>query len=181
MNSPDDQDSSASGDDRDWLESELAELQEEGLAKKRIPAAQKNEMLKIQDEFGYSSVLDLLSEHFPDALTAKGKKQKDNEDRDYREARQTGGFAPPITVEGVGQRPDSDPPATQKQIAYLRDLGVRDEALLSRLGKSQASALIEKVLDTRDTAITTPHQKSGCLGVLLFCSLLGGVLWIAFK
>jgi hypothetical protein len=114
-------------------------LQEEGFVKKRISAAQKNEMLRIQEEVGYSSVLDLLSDHFPDAITVRGKKQKDEEERNYREARQTGEFAPPITVEGMGQRPENDPPATPKQIAYLRDLGVRDEELLTRLGKGQAS------------------------------------------
>jgi hypothetical protein len=181
MNSHDDQDPSVSGDDRDWLEAELTELQQEGFATKRISAAQKAEMLRIQDEVGYSSLLDLLSEHFPDILRAKGKKQKNDEDRDYRKARQAGEFAPLVTVEGVGQRSVTDPPATPKQIAYLRDLGVRDEALLSRLGKNQASAVIEKALDARDKAFSAPQQKSGCLGVLLFSFFVGGILWIVFR
>jgi hypothetical protein len=40
-------------DDRDWLNSELEELQAEGMARKRVSAAQKNEMLKVQSRNGY--------------------------------------------------------------------------------------------------------------------------------
>ena len=149
--------------DREWLEGELAELQEEGHVKKRVTAAQINQMLQIQTVHGYGSALDLLSEHFPTLITARGRKNHEEDSRQVREVRQVGEFAPPIKVSGVGERPASEPAATAKQISYLRDLGVRDEALLTRIGKSQASELIGKVLEARDQK----PNKSGCMSMLL--------------
>ena len=49
----------------------------------------------------------------------------------------------------VAQRSPGEKPATEKQINFLRSLGVQDDALLSNLGIRQASAVIEYVLDNK--------------------------------
>ena len=169
------------------MTAELRDLRSEGAIVEGITAAQKDEMLKIQDEVGYSSALDLLAEHFPHLLTADGKRQHEEFERDLREVRQVGEFAPRLTLDGLPPRGADEPPATPKQVAYLRDLGVRDEALIRSLGKRQASAAIERALEMRDQiadrerstrAATESAPRSGCLGVILLVLLLSGVVWM---
>ena len=156
-------------------------LQEEGQVKKRITPAQIKKMLQIQAEQGADSVLELLSAHFPTLITSEGRESQDEADRSFREMRRVGEYAPRITVPAVGQRPADEPAATVRQLAYLRDLGVQDEAMLSRIGMYQASELIDEVIELRRSIPREdPPAKAGCLPLFLagavFVFLLGYTL-----
>lgn len=73
--------------DREWLESELAELQQEGRVQQQVTAEQINQMLHIQAKTGYGSAFDLVSEHFPALVTARGRENLNRKDSsEFREA-----------------------------------------------------------------------------------------------
>ena len=55
-----------------------------------------------------------------------------------------------INLEGIAPRNDEEGPATQKQLNFLRSLGVGDEVFLGQLGIRQASLVIEYVLEHRN-------------------------------
>ena len=82
------------------------------------------------------------------------------------------------------QIPDREPgeqPATDKQIDYLRHLADFDEAELAKLGKWQASALIDQLTEARDQGGPPKRSKKGCclgIAILLLCVTVGvGVFW----
>jgi restriction system protein len=59
--------------DREWLEGGLAELQQEGRVQQQVTAERIEQMLLIQAKTGYSSVFDLVSDHFPSLVTTYGR------------------------------------------------------------------------------------------------------------
>jgi restriction system protein len=59
--------------DREWLEGDLAELQQEGRVQQQVTAERIEQMLLIQAKTGYSSVFDLISDHFPSLVTTYGR------------------------------------------------------------------------------------------------------------
>jgi hypothetical protein len=63
-----------------------------------------------------------------------------------------GQFAPKVAIEAlvILQRGQTEPLATEKQVTYLKGLGVKDEAWLFSLGKKQASAAIDQILRRQD-------------------------------
>jgi hypothetical protein len=63
-----------------------------------------------------------------------------------------GQFAPKVAIEAlvILQRGQTEPLATEKQVTYLKGLGVKDEAWLFSLGKKQASAAIAQILRRQD-------------------------------
>ena len=63
--------------DRGWLEGDLAELQHEGRVQQKVTAERIEQMLLIQAKTGYSSVFDLISDHFPSLVTAYGRENMD--------------------------------------------------------------------------------------------------------
>lgn len=160
--------------DRAWLEGELIDAQNEGFCKKQISKIKVDEMLRIQAKSGYGWVLDLLSENMPDLLTVSGKEKHEEFERIIRQSGRMGEFAPNIIISIAGSRLADDLPATIKQIKYLRDLGVRNERLLSTLGKRQASEVIDKVLDLRETDEfkKSSQKSSGCIIWLLIATVL---------
>jgi hypothetical protein len=138
--------------DREWLECGLLEEQEEGMIVEGISEAIKLEMLKAQVETGYGVVFDLVAEKFPDLLTQNGRHRLQEEKIEYDKSRRMKEFAPLVTIEKLPARLDGERDATEKQINFLRDLGVRDESILASLGIKQASDLIAKILDERNKA-----------------------------
>ncbi|MEO7300696.1 MAG: hypothetical protein ABI042_19195 [Verrucomicrobiota bacterium] len=143
--------------DREWLEGDLLEEQQEGILLKRISEAKKKEMLKAQADSGYSCVFDLVVENFPDLLTKKGKQRLQEEkierakdESEYNKDNKVKEFAPLVTIKKLPSKSESERKATEPQIKYLRDLGVRDEFALANLGVKQASDLIAKILEERN-------------------------------
>jgi hypothetical protein len=63
-----------------------------------------------------------------------------------------GQFAPKVAIESlvIPPRGPTEPLATEKQVTYLKGLGVKDDAWLLGLGKKQASAAIENILRWQD-------------------------------
>jgi restriction system protein len=59
--------------DREWLEGDLAELQQEGRVQQQVTAERIEQMLLIQAKTGYGSVFDLISDHFPSLVTTYGR------------------------------------------------------------------------------------------------------------
>jgi hypothetical protein len=133
----------------EFLES-LRTAQDEGFVRRRINKQRVEEMLKIQARDEYYAIENLIQDHFPELLTESGKRQVEEEARLRRKLDRVGEFAPSVKVEKLEPMQANEPPATAKQISYLRDLGVRDEQLLSGIGKWQASDLIDTVLKLRE-------------------------------
>lgn len=138
--------------DREWLEGGLLEEQQEEMIAESISEAVKLEMLNAQVEIGYSTVFDLVAEKFPNLLTKNGQHRLQEEKIEYDKSRRMKEFAPPITIKKLPARLEGERDATEKQINFLRDLGVHDESTLASLGIKQASDLIAKILEERDKA-----------------------------
>lgn len=54
-----------------------------------------------------------------------------------------------MNLNEIAQRGANEEPATERQLNFLRSLGVVDESFLSNLGKWQASQVIEYILENR--------------------------------
>lgn len=129
----------------------------------RLPTAQ--EQLKIgaiddADEWAFS--LKKIQRCFPELISREGcnfideDKKAENEmwseiEAANEQSRKMGKYAPMIFVDGAESRKGQIGTATEKQIAYLRLLGVRDqEILLASITKQEASDLIKDVLSLRE-------------------------------
>ena len=68
----------------------------------------------------------------------------------------------------LADREPGEPPATKRQIEYIRHL-VRsiDEKQLMRLGKWQASALIDEIKNTKEDQKTSQRPANLCFSVSL--------------
>jgi hypothetical protein len=145
--------------DREWLENGLLEEQATGMIAMGISEAQKIEMLKTQIDSSYCTVFDLVAGNFPGLLTKDGRRrlqeeqiERAKEESEYDKMRKMKEFAPLVTITKMTTRLQGERNATENQIRYLRDLGVRDESILTNLGIKQASDLIAKILEERDKA-----------------------------
>lgn len=130
----------------------LRSLRESGVLRQRIstPVQECLFNFTLTNRPSETSFLTYIREQFPDLLLSGSyAKAKSRRNQQEREIRQTGEFAPPIYIDRLPPRQSDDPDATPAQKRFLRDLGVRDESMLEGLGKSTATALIEKVLDER--------------------------------
>lgn len=96
------------------------------------------------------ALLAQIQQRWPRLLLSENyRKRKRSEEREMRQIRGEGEFAPPLPVPEIPYRGEGETDATPKQLRFLRNLGCRDEALLSGLGIEQASFLIEYALDYR--------------------------------
>jgi hypothetical protein len=113
----------------------LERLQQAGLVRKRI--AQKT--LWGLPQTPWRTIVN----DRPELLTQEGISSSVDCDHYLRERQ----YVAQMDLRNIAQRSSGEKSATEKQINFLRSLGVQDEALLSSLGIRQASAVIEYVLD----------------------------------
>ena len=122
----------------DYSAASLKRLQQEGLIRQRIP----KKILELLSETPWEEIV----ENHSQLLTSEGirmhvdckyfLRQRENVSR--------------MNLEAVAQRGSREESATDKQANFLRSLGVKDENFLSNLGKSQASSVIEYILENRN-------------------------------
>ena len=133
----------------------LRSLREYGLLRERIPVEVERSLFQftLRNNPTEGAFLDYIRSNFPKVLLSGNYgKSKSRRHQLDREISRTGEYAPPVYVEHLPSRRPDDPDATPAQKRFLRDLGVRDEQVLSGLGKNAASDLIQKVLDERRKA-----------------------------
>lgn len=128
-----------------------------------IPTAQERAIIgELDDMDDWASSLKKIQGLLPELISREGADfiASDNEaerevwgainDPQDRE-RQMGRYAPKITIDGAESRRGQTGTATERQLAYLRTLGVRDqEALLACITKKEATELIQDVLKLRE-------------------------------
>lgn len=145
--------------DEESFQFELGHLQDEGHVKSRVSKATlENLKAKILEED--MMIEEAIETYHPEIFTAKYKKDQEELDRNNRKSQKIGEFAPTIGVGKLEPLQKNEPKATVKQLEYLRKLGVRDEKVLSHIGKWQASELIERTIDYRNKYITGDKLSS---------------------
>ena len=129
----------------------------------RLPTADERQVVGDLSEGDWAEELRQIREFSPGLLTAAGIEFLGGDDKLAREmwggindARErenkTGRYAPLIKLDEMFQpKPGQEGTATEKQLVYLRNLGVREqETLLETLTKKEASELIDAVLKLRE-------------------------------
>ena len=155
---------------RAWLRRELRDLREQECATEPSPDQFEAMAIKLcnrgfDPEEEAPSLLEFLAEHQRALLTELGeemarfeaeqsRKTAQEQERQRREWCQTnrmGEFSPNVGTDSltIPPRGPTEPLATEKQVTYLKGLGVKDAAWLLGLGKKQASAAIDQILQTQ--------------------------------
>ncbi len=130
----------------------LLELRDRCLLTERVPGGVMKELAELAPASVGSreALLALIQQRWPRLLLSEDyRKRKRSGERQMRRIRGEGEFAPPVPVPEIPARGMGEADATPKQLRFLRNLGVRDEALLGRLGKAQAGFLIDYALAYR--------------------------------
>jgi endonuclease YncB( thermonuclease family) len=163
------------------LNEELRDLRDAGLISSLCTPAQKRKILELRER-STGNTLELVRSVCPEIVTGEGFRRAGDDDD---ELRREGKYAPTVSPEGVPAREPKEPDATQKQIDFLRRLGVRDESLLRSLGKKQASQAIQSVLQIREEMFSGQRPmppapaQSGCLALVAVFVLLVFLVVIA--
>ncbi len=130
----------------------LFELGRDGYLRDRTPAEILNKLMCL-DSSAFptpSSLLAHIRVNFPNLLLSESYgKSKARQEQERQEFMHEGRFSPLITVTEIPGRQPGEPDSTPAQKRFLRDLGVRDEQTLTRLGKIAASELIDRLRDIR--------------------------------
>ena len=128
-------------------------LQHSSNLRARIPKHILSQLLAFDESTipNEQALLAYIDKHHPKLLLSESyARKKGGQERQMREVMRRGEFAPTIEITEMSRRGPSEADASLAQKRFLRDLGVRDEALLARLGTYQASELINKTLEARD-------------------------------
>jgi len=122
----------------DYHTASLEQLQQEGLVRKRIAEKTVASLPRTPWHFIARERSDLLtnegiekSVYCEDYLRLVARVQK-------------------LDLRAMAQRNPTEKEATEKQLNFLRTLGVTDEQLLAELGIRQASTLIDFLLENKD-------------------------------
>ncbi|MEY3775281.1 MAG: hypothetical protein RLZZ129_2061 [Verrucomicrobiota bacterium] len=166
----------------------LKAAQDKGTVVKRISKQRLEAMIEIEIREGYGDSESLIKDHFPELLTRAGKAEAEEFDRLRREINRTGEYAPEIKVNSLQAKKVGEFHATAKQIRYLRDLGVRDERVLTGLGKLQASDLIDTAIRLREEKMDAPKVDapvrqggSGLFGLVIFVLAIFLTTWLILR
>lgn len=130
----------------------------------RFPTAAEREVIgELETDEDWALDLRQIQEFYPELITQAGNEFIASDDQDQREifaeindvddkAKKMGRYAPKINLEGsITGQPGRDGTITDRQMAYLIKLGVREQdAALRTLSKKHASELITMVLKLRE-------------------------------
>ena len=156
-------------------------LQQAGFVRLHIPKQLKVEIYAL-DSSQFPSLKDFQRyieiNYKAIVLSDQYRRKKSEELREFREWDKKGEYAPPVNVGELEPRNESEPDATPKQKQYLRNLGVKDEEVIAKLGRSQASALIDNVIQQRDSIQASPAQEKKGKGCLVLCGVLFALIAI---
>ena len=147
------------------FETDLMELQTMGYATKTVSTSTKREILAKASAIPDDAELTLqefLFKHFRHVLTEFGREDVEEERRmreqfaeenkqEWHRQNRTAEFAPKISIADfvIPERRAGERDASDKQLSYLRDLGVLENELPRNMGLWQASALINFVKEKR--------------------------------
>jgi hypothetical protein len=130
----------------------LLSLRDRCLLAERIPEAVMNELAEVDPSSVGSrdALLAVIQQRWPRLLLSENyRRKKRSGERQMRQMRGEGEFAPSVPIPEIPVRGVAETEATPKQVRFLRNLGVRDEGVLAGLGIGQASFLIEYALEYR--------------------------------
>lgn len=136
------------------LDEAIDQLICDGILDREPTRKQKREIIKIAHDSRADllDIEDIVTEHFP-ALLSQLQREANAELRATIAERERRVLA--LVKKGkytIPEKTSNEPPATKKQVDYLRILGVEDDAVLSVIGKSQASKLISQMSGVRKGA-----------------------------
>jgi hypothetical protein len=130
----------------------LLELRRDGLIRERMAEDILSSLLCLSSSAipTASALLAHIQVKYPNLRLSKSYGEiKAHKEQAWEKVMHQGKYAPLISISEVSERQSGKPDSTPAQKRFLRDLGVRDEQTLARLGKFAASDLIEKILASR--------------------------------
>ncbi len=157
--------------DEENFQFELGHLQDEGHVKARISKTTienlKRKLLEDEDLMFEEAI----TQFHPELWTVKHKREEEKQDIENKRIQKIDEFAPTIKVGKLQPLQNNEPRATPKQIAFLRQMGIRDEMVLATIGKRQASSLIGETIEYRNDYVT--GDKMSAAGVVALIIKIG--------
>ena len=132
----------------------------------RIPKGSLSHLLALDESTipNEGALLAYIEKRRPRLLLSKTyARKKAGEERQMREITRRGEFAPTIQIRNLPFRDPSEPDASLAQKRFLRDLGVRDEALLAAWGGlAKKRPGLRRLVEPRGFEPLTPTMPLWC-------------------